>query len=390
MTFVFISHGDYPDQHAAAIRHTTLAQGMVENGHKIFFFLLSPQNWKATELNYKGILFKTLDGHHEENKLLKKYNFYTALSKLELRINELKNSSSVDGIVVFSIKSSIIKKALKIGKRQDINVFHERTELPYVFGAKKSILEFIRYKYYMNFLIPRFDGLFVISDKLKNFFLPYNRNIKKIPTVVDTNFFNVTNSSVYDFPYIGYCGTMSGNKDGIPILIQAFEKLVLDYPDYKLLLVGNNQKNKIADTIKLIEKLNLQEKVVFTGLVDREEMPQLLGNARLLVLSKPDNEQNSGNFPIKIGEYLSTGVPVVTTTVGEIPKYIQDGETSYLAAPDSVDSFYAKMKEALSDYEKAKKIGLAGREVAKKAFDYRSQAKNMANFIINIKKNNGN
>ena len=36
-------------------------------------------------------------------------------------------------------------------------------------------------------------------------------------------------------------------------------------------------------------------------------MPTYLGNAELLVVSKPNNEQNSGNFPNKIGEYLATG-----------------------------------------------------------------------------------
>jgi glycosyltransferase involved in cell wall biosynthesis len=389
MTFIFISRGQYPDQHAAAIRHTTIAQGLVENGHKVYFFLLNPQKWKVNEMNYNGIIFRSLDNHQEENKILKLYNFYTALSKLPFRISEINNSTPVEGIIVFSIGSRIINRVIKIGRKENIKIFHERTELPYIFGAKKSLIKYIRYRYYMDVLIPRFDGLFVISEKLKRFFLPYNNNVKKIPTVVDTNFFKVTNKTIYDFPYIGYCGNMSGNKDGIPILIEAFSKLVSDYPAYKLLLVGNNKRNKISETLNLIEKLSLQEKVVFTGLVEREEMPHLLGNASLLVLSKPDNEQNSGNFPIKIGEYLSTGIPVVTTTVGEIPSYIKDGETCYLAAPDSVDSFYLKMKEALSDFDRAKKIGLAGREVAIKEFDYRIQANEISKFIINTNKRNG-
>ncbi len=390
MNFIFISNGNYPDHHAAAIRHTTIAQGMVENGHKVFFFLLNPQKWRENEKEYKGILFKILDNHHEDNKFLKRYNFYSALSKLELKINELNSSVHIDGIVVFSVQPSIIKKVFKVGRNENIKVFHERTELPYVFGAKDSLLKYLHYKYYMKFLIPRFDGVFVISDKLKDFFLPYNKNIKKITTVVDTEFFNSTNDSVYDFPYVGYCGTMTGDKDGIQILIQAFSKLAANYPDHKLVLVGNNSKDKIADILGLIEKLNMQEQIVFAGFVDRQKMPQLLGNARLLVLSKPDNEQNSGNFPIKIGEYLSTGVPVVVTQVGEISHFIKDGESGFLAVPNSVDSFYLKMKEALSDYPRAKKIGFAGREIAKQAFDYRKQANEMSNFILKTNKNDGN
>jgi hypothetical protein len=113
MTFIFISRGQYPDQHAAAIRHTTIAQGLVENGHKVYFFLLNPQKWKVNEMNYNGIIFRSLDNHQEENKILKLYNFYTALSKLPFRISEINNSTPVEGIIVFSIGSRIINQGNK-------------------------------------------------------------------------------------------------------------------------------------------------------------------------------------------------------------------------------------------------------------------------------------
>lgn len=386
MTLIFVSTGNYPDQHAAAIRHSTIAQGMVENGHKVYFFVLTPQGWKANEIVYKGVIFRTLDNHHETNKLLKLYNFYNALNKLETKITAINNQEGVDGVVVFSVNNRIINKVLKIGNKENIKVFHERTELPYVFGAHRSPTAYVQYKYYMNFLIPKFDGLFVISNKLKEFFKTYNSKIEKIPTVVDSDFFNSSTTSPYDFSYIGYCGTMSGDKDGIPILIKAFARLIDDYPEYKLVLVGNNSPSKINATLKLIEKLNINDHIIFTGFIEREEMPGLLGNAKLLVVSKPDNEQNSGNFPIKIGEYLSTGVPVVVTRVGEIPQFIKDKETGFLAEPNSVDSFYEKMKEALSDYPKAQEIGAAGRKVAIQSFDYKTQAERMLKFILQTRK----
>lgn len=391
MTLIIISTGDYPDQHAAAIRHSTLAQGMAENGHKVYFFILSPQQWKSNTITYKGVTYRTLNNHHEDNKILKRFNSYKALIKLKKNIEEIKNTEGIDGIIVFTVKNKIIKTVLEIGKKELIKVFHERTELPYVFGARKSLMKFIRYKYYMNFLIPRFHGLFVISDKLNKFFQSYNKSIEKIPTVVDCDFFANPSPSPYDFPYIGYCGTMSGNKDGIPILIKAFAKLHIDFPEYKLLLIGKDTESKIKDTVNTIEQLQIKDSVFFTGFVERQEMPNLLGNAKLLVVSKPNNEQNSGNFPIKIGEYLSTGVPVVVTRVGEIPNFISDGENGFIAEPDSVNSFYIKMKEALSDYKRAQVIGKAGKETAEKSFDYKIHSEKMTRFITNIKniQNNG-
>jgi glycosyltransferase involved in cell wall biosynthesis len=153
-----------------------------------------------------------------------------------------------------------------------------------------------------------------------NYFKPYNPNIEKILTVVDTSFFNVRNDSDYDFPYLAYCGNMDGIKDGLEILLEAFSRMGDRHPDLKLLLIGDDSdENKKEKLLTVIEDLNLDDRVFFTGQVDRDEMPRLLGNALLLVVAKPDNEQNSGNFPIKVGEYLATGVPVVLTSVGEIP-----------------------------------------------------------------------
>ncbi len=387
MNLIFISDGRYPDQTAEAIRHSTIAQGISENGHMAKFFVLSPQVWKSAEINYKGVNFKTFNEYAGKNSILKVLNFYYALFKMNKEIKQIHKESPLDGIIVYSIFISVIQKTLTLGKKLNIKIFHERTELPSITGYSKSFLGRITYYYYINKLIPNFNGIFVISDKLINFFKAYNRNIKKILTVVDTDFFNNKFNPVFDFPYIAYCGTMKGEKDGVQILIRSFAKLLNQFPNFKLILIGNNSdKFSIKETIGTIENLDLKDKVIFTGLVAREEMPGLLGNAVLLVVSKPDIEQNSANFPIKIGEYLSTGVPTVVTSVGEIHQFITDGENGFVAEPGSDESFYSKMLEALSDYERAKKIGLNGRVLAKKIFDYKIQSKLVTDFITEINK----
>jgi len=387
MNLIFISDGSYPDQTAEAIRHSTISQGISENGHKVKFFVLSPQVWSSAEINYKGVNFKTFNNYEGKNKILTILNLCFALYKMNKEIIQIHKESPLDGIIVYSIFNCVIQKILSLGKKLNIKIFHERTELPSIMGHSNSLLGRIKYYYYINKLIPGFNGIFVISDKLVDFFKAYNRNIKKILTVVDTDFFNIKINPVFDFPYIAYCGTMNGEKDGVPILIRSFAKLLKQFPYFKLLLIGNNSdKFSIKETIETIEKQDLKDKVIFTGLVAREEMPGLLGNAVLLVVSKPDIEQNSANFPIKIGEYLSTGVPTVVTSVGEIHQFITDGENGFVAEPGSDESFYSKMLEALSDYERAKKVGLNGKVLAKKIFDYKIQSKLITDFITEINK----
>lgn len=385
MNIVFISTGLYPNQHAAAIRHSTIAQGMVENGHVLNFFLITAQPWEDNVIAYNGVKYTCLNDYKGNNKLNRFVHYLTTIQKLKKAIVEIHAKSKIDGIVLFSIDVLLMKVLLSFTKKNQIKIFHERTELPHIVGRDHSIIGTLMYNFYINHLLPRFDGLFVISDKLKNIISTYNKNVEKILTVVDIGFFRSIEKRKYDFPYIAYCGNMGSKKDGLPVLLEAFARLSKGFPLHKLVLIGNSNNDHEMENIKLIiNQSNIQDKVIFTGFINRDCMPQLLCNADLLVVSKPDNEQNSGNFPIKIGEYLATGVPVVVTKVGEIPKFIKDGFSGYLAEPDSPYSFYKKMEEALSDKEKSLEIGLNGRKIAEEQFDYRIQSDNMIKYISKI------
>ena len=72
---------------------------------------------------------------------------------------------------------------------------------------------------------------------------------------------------------------------------------------------------------------------------------------------------------------------MVVTSVGEIPQFIKDGESGFLAIPGSADSFAQKMEEALSNKERAAAIGQNGKKVAEENFDYKKVARIMAEKI---------
>lgn len=384
MNILILTKGQYPNQHAAAIRHSTIAQGIKEEGHNIEFFVLGKQNWKKKSLNYNGVIYKSVWLYNGENRLFRKISRIIEAKIFNYKIKRIISKKNHDVIICYTTELPIIKNALKAAKKNKIPIFHERTELPNVIGNTASDNTVL--KKYLEIYIPEFTGLFLISDKLIRFFKPYNNNCIKITAPVDVEFFSNIDKSPFDFPYIAYCGAMDVRKDGTPTLIKSFSKLLKTYPTIKLVLVGNNtNKNKIKETLQTINKENIQSNIIFTGIIGRKEMPTYLGNAELLVVAKPDNEQNSGNFPNKIGEYLATGVPVVTTKVGEIPLFIKDGYNGFLAEPNSVELFTDKMKEAISSPQKDV-IGARGKNTALAEFDYRKLASIVINEIEKVKK----
>jgi glycosyltransferase involved in cell wall biosynthesis len=181
-------------------------------------------------------------------------------------------------------------------------------------------------------------------------------------------------------PYIAFVGVMNDAKDGVSNLIKAFHSIKDKFPSHKVYLVGGwNYDTPIH--LQLIKDFGLEERVFWMKEYSRDQIPNIICNADLLVLPRPDSKQARGGFPTKLGEYLATGKPVCATRVGEIPDYLTDNESVFFAKPGSVQSFAEAMEKALSDYENAKRVGANGRMVAEKHFNKDIQARKLLFFL---------
>ena len=116
----------------------------------------------------------------------------------------------------------------------------------------------------------------------------------------------------------------------------------------------------------------------------RDDVPVLLAGAYALALASPTSIRSCASMPCKVGEYLCTGRPVIVTGLGEIPKYVQDGVSAYLAKPDSAELFAEKLDEALKDSDTASSIGLNGKDVALREFSSPVQAGRIVSFFHSL------
>ena len=203
-----------------------------------------------------------------------------------------------------------------------------------------------------------------------------------LPMTVDmSRFANVPNNTKdYIKPYVAFTGTMNNQKDGVDVLIKAFAKIANKYPALHLYLAGFWHYD-VPMQDNLIAEFGLQERIHRIGILNREQIPPFVCNADLLVLSRPDSHQAQGGFPTKLGEYLSTGKPVCVTKVGEIPNYLEDNVSAFMAEPGDVDSFAEAMDRALCDEQNAMRVGDNGRKVAEDNFDVVLQSKRLVQFL---------
>ena len=70
--------------------------------------------------------------------------------------------------------------------------------------------------------------------------------------------------------------------------------------------------------------------------------------------------------------------------VGEISNYLEDGVSAYISRTNEPSEFAKKIDEALSNPEKSRVLGMKGKELAYSVFNYKTQARNIANFLISL------
>ena len=155
----------------------------------------------------------------------------------------------------------------------------------------------------------------------------------------------------------------------IELLIQAVEKLTT--PFY-LTIVGGEEKTSsvsrsgyLKELKDLVQKLNLNSKINFTGRKTQEELKEYYRMADIFVY--PSEYENFGQPLLEAGAH---GLPIVATSVGVARDIIINGETGYLTSddPKSISDHI----HLLQDNKLRQQMGTQVKKLIRKNFDWRN------------------
>lgn len=134
---------------------------------------------------------------------------------------------------------------------------------------------------------------------------------------------------------------MTRPEKGAQMLIEAMRRVVMQYPDAKLMIAGDyfsyreysGLKRRIQDFTpdyywyiqQLIDQHHLRNNICFLGKLDAEQMKQQMLLANVFV--SPSSHEH---LATALGEARLTGTPSIATAVGAIPEMIDHGEDGYL------------------------------------------------------------
>lgn len=310
---------------------------------------------------------------------------YLGLIKALLAIMKELRKEKPDVAILVSNSLLLIYPMWFTCKTKGIKLLQEKSEFPFVL-KNKSLLGRLYAKFYVGTTYKLFDGLIVMTKPLMEYFkdkVRKNARLFEMPMTVDVDRFRIAKEPSEYGDYIAYCGDMAGNKDGVMNLIEAFDIASKRIDDITLLLIGGSSNpDELVKIRQYVDSLN-NGRIRFYGQADRSEIPQLLVNAKALALARPSSLQSSGGFPTKLGEYLSTGNPVIVTMVGDIPHYLNE-ENAFVVEPDDNKAFAEAIVRVFADYAKAIQTGENGKEVALSVFNAKIQAGRLNEFIQSI------
>lgn len=122
----------------------------------------------------------------------------------------------------------------------------------------------------------------------------------------------VNSNHIDDKQSILYTGTLE-DFSGVGYLIRAFRKI--SNPNVRLIICGSGNLEMLVK-----EAAKEDTRIIFKGIVTREEAVELQGKVTLLINPRrPDGEITRFSFPSKTMEYLSSGTPMIGYKLEGIP-----------------------------------------------------------------------
>ena len=152
---------------------------------------------------------------------------------------------------------------------------------------------------------------------------------------------------------VGLIGRLAWEK-GVDIFLQSAALVLAQLPNTKFVVVGEGPDREKLD--RQIDDLNIRPSVTMLG--RRNDMPSVYASLDIMVSSSRQE-----GLPIAILEGMASALPLVATSVGEVPTVIQDGRTGILVPPNNPELLAASIVELLRDPVQRTRLGAAARQL---------------------------
>jgi len=170
-------------------------------------------------------------------------------------------------------------------------------------------------------------------------------------------------------------------RKAVANLVVGFSLLAQEFPNAKLVLVGDRPGAYSSAIAELITRLNLDERVRMEPVL---EDPSNWYAVSDVMISASDIE----SFPRSMIEAMAWRLPIAATRVFGVPELIIDGELGWLFEPRTLDSLVAAMRRVFSSTaEEREAIRDRAQELVEREYDSAGYARHFHELLSSLAAN---
>lgn len=166
-------------------------------------------------------------------------------------------------------------------------------------------------------------------------------------------------------------------------MIDALKNVVRVRRDVHVVFVGSipREYKKIV-----LEDGDLKNHITLAGKQPYENIPLYLAASNVLLLPLEDNIFERARWPIRLGDYLAAGRPIVASAVGEAGNVVEREGCGVVARPDDPRDFADKILMLLENDGLSEELGRRGRRAAEETYAWPKIALTMEQIYKDVKK----
>ena len=226
----------------------------------------------------------------------------------------------------------------------------------------------------------------VVSQRLRELKIPLANRVELVPNGVDVEHYQgavAADARAHPIardwrkPVLGYLGSVHAERVDLPLV----EALARAFPDATIALVGPillDEKDKA--------RLTKWPNVKLTGAVSFEESPAVLRAFDLFLVPHVESDFTRSLNPLKLGEYLAIGKPIVSTRVAGFAE--MEGQTAADGTPlcrlaTGADDFIEQCQLALHESDA---VAPDERRAIAQSMSWRERVARIAEIVRDVRK----
>jgi glycosyltransferase involved in cell wall biosynthesis len=167
-------------------------------------------------------------------------------------------------------------------------------------------------------------------------------------------------------------GTIT-HRMGLDLAVRAVNLLRDRIPELRLMAIGGG--DYMPEIQQLVKELNLQDRVIFKGMMPIEELPKVLSSADVGLVPNRESSVTHLMLPVKLLEFAMMGIPSISAKLKTVEYYFGNGAVRFFKPGD-----VSELADAIEQLYRSPELRKQYAETARKVVDHFSWPKQRAEF----------